>query len=223
MDSSRASRASRSASQSAPVVSATTSAAVGPASSTPDSSKVSRTAAHTRARGRRLVDPEPAGPLGGRRTRPGDLGVEVPRVDPATGEHAHAGREGHRGLAPQQVDLGGPGGTGTQQHDRRGVARLGRRAGAVGVRPRLLHQVRRQRDPHQSETTSSTSTGTSSGSAAHPDGRPGVPAGVAEHLAEQLGGAVRDLRLAGEVRRRGHEDHDLDDPLDRPTARRSRP
>ena len=49
-DSSLASSACRSASQSSPVVSATTSSADGPASSTPDSSKVSRTAAHTSAR-----------------------------------------------------------------------------------------------------------------------------------------------------------------------------
>ncbi len=49
-DSSRDSRATRSASQSSPVVSATTSSADGPASSTPDSSNVSRTAAQTSAR-----------------------------------------------------------------------------------------------------------------------------------------------------------------------------
>ena len=48
--SSLASSASRSDSQSSPVVSATTSVPDGPASSTPDSSKVSRTAAHTSAR-----------------------------------------------------------------------------------------------------------------------------------------------------------------------------
>ncbi len=50
MDSSRDSNATRSASQSAPVVSATTVSADSPASRTPDSSNVSRTAAHTIAR-----------------------------------------------------------------------------------------------------------------------------------------------------------------------------
>jgi len=49
-DSERPSRASRSASQSSPVVSATTDVGEVPASSTPDSSNVSRTAAHTSAR-----------------------------------------------------------------------------------------------------------------------------------------------------------------------------
>ena len=39
-------------------------------------------------------------------------------------------------------------------------------------------------------------------------------AGVAEDLAEQLGDAVGDLRLAGEVGGRGDEHDDLDDPLD---------
>ena len=47
---SRASSSRRSRSQSSPVVSATTVSEVGPASSTPDSSNVSRTAAHTSAR-----------------------------------------------------------------------------------------------------------------------------------------------------------------------------
>ncbi len=38
-----------------------------------------------------------------------------------------------------------------------------------------------------------------------------VTAGVAEDLAEQLGGAVHDARLAGEVRGGGDEADDLDD------------
>ena len=49
-ETSRASSARRSSSQSSPVVSSTTESVVGPASSTPDSSNVSRTAAQTRAR-----------------------------------------------------------------------------------------------------------------------------------------------------------------------------
>ncbi len=49
-ESSLASSACRSVSQSSPVVSATTSSAEAPASRTPDSSNVSRTAAHTSAR-----------------------------------------------------------------------------------------------------------------------------------------------------------------------------
>ena len=40
----------------------------------------------------------------------------------------------------------------------------------------------------------------------------GVPAGVAEDLADQLGGAVGDPRLPGEVRGGGDEDDELDDP-----------
>jgi hypothetical protein len=40
--------------------------------------------------------------------------------------------------------------------------------------------------------------------------RSGRDARVAERRAEQLGGAVGDLRLAGEVRRRGHERDHLD-------------
>ena len=46
------------------------------------------------------------------------------------------------------------------------------------------------------------------------DGGARVHAGVAERPAEQLGGAVRDLRLAGEVRGRRHEHDDLDDLRD---------
>ena len=58
-DNSRDSRATRSASQSSPVVSSTTESGETPASSTPDSSNVSRTAAHTsdRAIGSVVVKP----------------------------------------------------------------------------------------------------------------------------------------------------------------------
>ena len=48
----------------------------------------------------------------------------------------------------------------------------------------------------------------------HADGGPCVHAGVAEDGAEQLGGAVGDLRLGGEVGRRRDEDDDLHDALD---------
>src|SRR3954449_12318975 len=43
------------------------------------------------------------------------------------------------------------------------------------------------------------------------DRRTGVHSRIAEHLAEQLGRAVGDLRLPGEVGRGRHEDDDLDD------------
>ena len=46
------------------------------------------------------------------------------------------------------------------------------------------------------------------------DGRARVHAGVTERRTEQVGGAVGDLRLAGEVGRRGHEADHLDDALD---------
>ena len=144
----------------------------GPASSTPDSSNVSRTAAHTSARAVASSAPSRAAHSAGAGPAQADRVVEVARVDPAAGKDAHARRERHRGLAPQQVDLRTCRRPRPQQHHRRRVARLGRRQLARGVRPRLLDEVGRQRDPQhrgaQTSTTSSTSTGTSSGSAATP-------------------------------------------------------
>src|SRR5690606_9168084 len=79
----------------------------------------------------------------------------------------------HVEVTAEQVDLqrtrlgGGPL---AHQHDRRGVARLRGRAGAVEEAPHLLRQVRREltEDVHQTSTTSSTSTGESSGSTGTP-------------------------------------------------------
>ena len=143
----------------------------GPASRTPDSSNVSRTAAQTSARASSVEQPERRRPVGDRRPRPGDVLGEVARVDAAAGEDAHAGRERHRRLPTQQVDLG-PRRAVAHQHDGRGVARLGRGglAGLVGARlvdERLREGGRFKRQPATS-TMSSTSTGTSSGSTETP-------------------------------------------------------
>ncbi len=98
-------RACLSASQSSPVVSATTASAAGPASSTPDSSKVSRTAAQIRARATAAEQSEDLPPFRRVRARPGQLGVRVARVDRPTGKHVGTGRERHRPRAPEQVDV----------------------------------------------------------------------------------------------------------------------
>ena len=58
---------------------------------------------------------------------------------------------------------------------------------------------------------SSTSTGASSGSTATPTALRACWPGLAEDLAEQLGGAVHDAGLTGEVGSGGDEADDLDD------------
>src|SRR5215210_5511283 len=65
------------------------------------------------------------------------------------------------------------------------------------------------RSTAQISTTSSTSTGASSGST-------GTPTADREDRPEQLRGSVGDLRLAGEVGRRGDEGDHRDDPFDLP-------
>ncbi len=133
--------------------------------------------AHRRADqcpGERLVAPEQVAPLGGARSDPADVGVEVAPVHAAAGEHAHARGERHVDVPPQQVDLE-PAGlpvTVAQQHHRRGVPGLDGLAAAVVVRLRVLDEVGRQppRRVHQTSTRSSTSTGASSGSTGHADG-----------------------------------------------------
>ena len=101
------------------------SSAESPASSTPDSSNVSRTAAHTSARAVASSVPSRAAHSSGLGPAQAIRVVEVARVHAPAGEHAHAAGEGHRGLPPQQVDLEALR-TGPQQHDRGRVARLGR-------------------------------------------------------------------------------------------------
>ena len=157
------------------------------------------------------------------------VGVEVARVDAAAGEDAHARRR------TPSTSAGAAGRPRARRRRRRAAARPSRRArgstgvaAAVGERAGVLDERRRaaggsRSTSAQTSTISSTSTGASSGSTGTPTARAGVLAGVAEDLAEQLGGAVGDLRLAGEVGRRGDEHDDLDDPLDLRRGRRSRP
>ncbi len=215
--SSRASRAARSASQSAPVVSATTVSADSPASSTPDSSKVSRTAAQTRARAVASSVPSWRGPLA-RGVGPAQAiawsksrGSTPPPGRRTCRRRRPSRSAGAAGRAPAPSVAGR---SSTTVAALRGSA--GSRVPSANARASSTSCGRQlDADRLQTSTTSSTSTGASSGQHRDADGRAGVPAGVAEDLAEQLGDAVGDLRLAGEVGRRGDEDDHLDDPLDR--------
>ena len=149
-----------------------------PASSTPDSSKVSRTAAHTSARARSSVDAELLGPALRRRARPRRpwcrsragrrrrRGRRTCRRRSSSRPAGAAGRPRARRRARAAPD----------QHDGGGVARLGRLPGAVGEltgeRDEVVAQARRRdRDPHAPGPTStmiSTSTGASRGSTGTP-------------------------------------------------------
>ncbi len=121
----RLSSATRSASQSSPVVSPTTDSVDGPASSTPDSSNVSRTAAATYAAAVSAEHPSRSPNHSGGGPDHESAMVASVGVDPAAGEDRHTGRERHRLLPPQQVDLRA-GGRVAQQDDRGRGARLGR-------------------------------------------------------------------------------------------------
>ena len=125
-DTDRSSSAWRSASNASLVVSATTESADSPASSDPglleglpDRSADQRPG----LRGRRVEDPAPLGRVG---PGPGHLLVGVPGVDRSAGKHEGSGRERHRRLTAQHVDLKA-GAAGPEQHDGRRVARLRRR------------------------------------------------------------------------------------------------
>ena len=75
-----------------------------PASRTPDSSNVSRTAAQTSARAMSSSQPSRAAHSAGAGPAQATDAVEVARVDAAAGEDEHAAGELHRDLAAQQVD-----------------------------------------------------------------------------------------------------------------------
>ena len=217
-DCSRASSAARSASHSSVLTSASTSSGVGPASRTPDSSKVSRTAAHTSARASALVAAERAAHCRRRRPGPADLGGRRRPGRPSRrGTRASRRRRPCRLHPPQQVDLGPVGAsrssaTVAASRGRRG-RRSPRRAGAARARP---GPTATRRSVHERDLDDAARPRPARRAAGRrrPTAERACCAGVAEDLAEQLGGAVDDPRLAGEVRRRGDEADDLDDPHD---------
>ena len=177
--------------------------ASGPASRTPDSSNVSRTAAHTSDRASGSSQVSARRPGGRRRPDPGVVGDAPRRAGRPSrrGRRMHPGGEGHRRRPPQQVDLRAAA-TVAEQDDRRGVPRArpaaarrsasarhgvdqagehrppsGRRPSAAGHRDDQLDLDRRvQRQDRDADRAA------------------GVLAGIAEHLAEQLARAVDDRR-----------------------------
>ena len=190
-----ASRATRSASQSSPVVSATTVSADGPASSTPDSSNVSRTAAQTSARAVASSVPSRCAHSAASGPAQATAWSKSRGSTPPPGKtHMPAG-ERHRGLPAQQVDLGparSPGRSSTTVAALRGSA--GSRLPSAYCAC-LRDELRRQRElaaPTLDLDDQLDLDRRVQRQHRYADGRAGVDAGLAEDLAEQLGGAVGD-------------------------------
>src|SRR5680860_438926 len=219
--SSRASRAARSVSQLSPVGSATTVSADSPASSTPDSSKVSRTAAHTSARAvassvpSRAAHWSGAGPVHATAWSKSRASTPPPgktHIPPAKAIEV-------RRRSTTVAALRGSAGSRLPSANARAPSTSSGGSCTRCIRSCLGVLATRSRTPSWKSRSDLHDQLDLDGGVErqhrHADRRACVPTRLTEDLAEQLGDAVGHQGLAGEVGS-GSDEHDhLDDPLDR--------